>query len=138
MWYLRVVVGPALLLLTAQACSSGVAASSDHPSPTPVVVTSPSPSPSPTPTPPAARNPIPVPTSVTVLFSGLPSGTYPVHVHSRCSGSRTFHIVVVQSLRVGSTGSGAIQVPSSYFGRGLCLIVYTNSSLSAVLATRPI
>src|ERR1051326_9002232 len=138
MWYLRAVTRPALLLLMAQACSSGVAAAPDNHSPTPVAVMSPSPSPSETPTPAAARNAISLPTSVTVYFSRLPSGTYPVHVHSRCSGSRTFHIVVVQSLQVGAGGSGAIQVPSGYFGRGLCLMVYSDPSLSAVLTTRPV
>ena len=137
MWFVRALIGPALLLLTAQACSSGVAAASNPPSPTPVLM-SPSPSPSETPPPLATHRPSLVPTSVAVFFSGLRSGTYPVHVHSRCNGSRSFHIVVVQSLRIGSTGSGYIEVASSYFGRGLCLIVYTSSSLSAVLTTRPI
>ena len=137
MWYVRALIGPALLLLTAQACSSGVAAASNPPSPTPVLM-SPSPSPSETPTPPATHNPSAVPASVAVIFSGLRSGTYPVHAHSRCNGGRSFHIVVVQSLRIGSTGSGYIEVASSYFGRGLCLIVYTSSSLSAVLTTQPI
>ena len=84
------------------------------------------------------HNPSLVPASIAVFFSGLRSGTYPVHVHSRCSGSPSFHIVVVQSLRVGSIGSGAIQVASSYFGRGLCLIVYSSPSISAVLTTRAI
>jgi hypothetical protein len=71
-------------------------------------------------------------------FSGLPVGTYPVHVHSICSGRQNFHITVVQSLGVGSGGRGTIDVPSSYFSRGLCLIVYTGPSLSAVLTTRSI
>ena len=138
MWFMRALIAPALLLLTVQACSSGVAAASNPPSPTPVLM-SPAPSPSPSETPPpATHNLILVPTSIAVFFSGLRSGTYPVHVHSRCNGSRSFHIVVVQSLRIGSTGSGAIEVASSYFGRGLCLIVYSSSSLSAVLTTRPI
>jgi hypothetical protein len=139
MSYLRALIAAALLLLTAQACSSGVAASLTPPSP-PTVLISPSPSPSPSETPPLAATlkPSLAPTSIAVFFSGLRGGTYPVHVHSRCNGSRTFHIVVVQSLRIGSTGSGAIEVPTSYFGRGLCLIVYTSSSLSAVLTTRPI
>jgi hypothetical protein len=61
-----------------------------------------------------------------------------VHVHSRCSGNQAFHIVVVESLRVNSGGTGVIEVPRGYFGRGLCLIVYANPSLSAVLTTRPI
>jgi len=73
-----------------------------------------------------------------VAFSGLRAGTYPVHLHSRCNGSQGFHLTVVQSLRVASGGSGAIGVPSAYFGRGLCLIVYASPTLSTVLTTRPI
>jgi len=73
-----------------------------------------------------------------VAFSGLPAGTYPVHLHSRCNGSQGFHITVLQNLQIAAGGSGAIDVPSSYFGRGLCLIVYASPTLSAVLATRPI
>jgi hypothetical protein len=139
MWCLRALIAAALLLLTAQACTSGVAAAPNPPSPT-LVLTAPTPAPSPSEKPPlpAMRNPSLVPTSLEVFFSGLRSGTYPVHVHSRCNGSRSFHIVVVQSLRIGSNESGAIPVASSYFGRGLCLIVYSSSSLSAVLTTRPI
>ena len=71
-------------------------------------------------------------------FSGLPGGTYPVHVHSRCNGNQAFHIITIESLRVNSGGGGSIEVPRGYFGRGLCLIVYGNPSLSAVLTTRPI
>jgi len=73
-----------------------------------------------------------------VAFSGLRSGTYPAHLHSRCSGSQAFHITILESLRVASGGSGSIGVPPSYFGRGLCLIVYANTSLSTVLTTHPI
>jgi hypothetical protein len=80
----------------------------------------------------------PAPTTIAVSFRGLPAGSYPVHVHSICSGRQSFHITVVQSLGVGSGGGGTIDVPSSYFGRGLCLIVYTGPSLSGVLTTRPI
>jgi hypothetical protein len=35
-------------------------------------------------------------------------------------------------------GSGSIEIPRSYFGRGLCVIVYANTSLSRALATRAI
>jgi hypothetical protein len=54
-----------------------------------------------------------------------------------CSGSQAFHITVLQTLVVRG-GSGTIQVPSGYFGRGLCVIVYGTSSLSTVLTTRRI
>lgn len=72
-----------------------------------------------------------------VAFSGLPNGTYPVHLHSVCSGSQQFHISVLQSLVVRQ-GAGAIAVPSGYFGRGLCVIVYSSPSLGSVLTTRRI
>ena len=72
-----------------------------------------------------------------VVFSGLATGTFPVHLHSRCSGSQQFHVTVLQSLVVRQ-GRGVISVPSGYFGRGLCLIVYTSPTLSRVLATRTI
>src|SRR5438874_3778719 len=94
------------------------------------------PSISPTPTPPPS--PTAVPASLAVNFSGLPAGTYPVHLHSRCNGSQAFHITVLETLQVGSGGAGTIDVPSSYFDRGLCVIVYTSSSLAAVLITRAI
>jgi hypothetical protein len=75
---------------------------------------------------------------VAVAFSGLPAGTYPVHLHSRCNGTGSFHITILESLHVTPGGTGSIQVPGSYFDRGLCLIVYGDSSLSVVLTTRPI
>ena len=74
-----------------------------------------------------------------VYFSGLPAGTYPVHLHSICSGAQNFHIAVLQTLGVHEgVGTGNIQVRSGYFGRGLCIIVYSSSSLSHVLTTRRI
>ena len=73
-----------------------------------------------------------------VVFYGLRAGTYPVHLHSRCNGSQGFHITVMPSLRVAASGRGSIDVGSSYFARALCLIVYSNTSLSAVLTTRMI
>lgn len=79
-----------------------------------------------------------VPASRPVSFFGLPAGTYPVHLHSVCSGAQNFHVTVVHSLSVGSGGSGSIVVPSSYFGRGLCVIVYSSNALSRVLTTRRI
>jgi len=73
-----------------------------------------------------------------VRFSGLPPGTFPVHLHSVCSGTQAFHMAVLQSLDVNGSGSGEIEVAASDFGRGWCLIVYTNPSLSRVLTFRPI
>ena len=73
-----------------------------------------------------------------VAFSGLRPGSYPAHLHSRCRAGQGFHITVLQTLRVANGGGGFIEIPRSYFGRGLCVIIYSNTSLSAVLATRPI
>jgi hypothetical protein len=139
----RLVMPAAMLFMTMQvACSNGTPAASNVSESSALPSSAPSQSlappapetPSPAPTPAAAA----APTSIAVSFSGLPVGTYPVHVHSICSGRQSFHITVVQSLGVGAGGRGTIDVPSSYFGRGLCLIVYTSPSLSAVLTTRPI
>jgi hypothetical protein len=136
--------GAAALLLVVQACGappglsaapSPTAVHSPSAQPTPTLIPSPSPSPTP---PPAKPEPAPVvPASRPVAFYGLPAGTYPVHLHSVCSGAQNFHVTVVQSLSV-SGGSGSIQVPSSYFGRGLCVIVYSSNALSRVLTTRSI
>ena len=128
---------PFLLLMQAACSITNPTASSPAPSPAQASsVPSISPTPTPTPTPPPS--PTAAPSSVAVNFSGLPAGTYPVHLHSRCNGSQAFHITVLESLQVGSGGAGTIDVPSSYFDRGLCVIVYASSSLAAVLTTRAI
>jgi hypothetical protein len=44
---------------------------------------------------------------------------------------------VLQSLVVRQ-GAGAISVPSGYFNRGLCVIVYTSPTLTRVLTTKRI
>ncbi len=72
-----------------------------------------------------------------VAFSGLPAGIYPVHLHSACDPSQRFHITVLQSLVVRQ-GAGAISVPSGYFNRGLCVIVYTSPTLGRVLTAKRI
>lgn len=132
----------AVLFLLVAACAPAAAgaASATRPSPpgaatvfptsTPVVHPSPSPkAPAGSPAPPANR---------LVGFAGLRSGVYPVHLHSRCDGSQQFHIVVLRNLTVGSSGSGDVEVPRGYFGRGLCVIVYGSPRLATVIATRTI
>lgn len=135
----RGVVAVSLVVLAA-ACSPASArqAASVPPSQSPAAAASPSPSDSPATAllPPA--QPIAVPSNLPVSFSGLPAGTYITHLHSACSGAQNFHVTVLQSLEIGADGTGSIAVPSSYFGRGLCVIVYANSSQSRVLTTRPI
>jgi hypothetical protein len=78
------------------------------------------------------------PSIITVQFSGLPPGTYPVHLHSICSGAQGFHITVFPTLGVGMGGAGSIQVPASDFGNGWCVIVYSSASQARVLTTRAI
>jgi hypothetical protein len=93
---------------------------------------SPSPSPSPAPGSPVAR-----PATMPVTFTGLSDGSYITHLHSTCSGAQNFHITVLQTLVVHAR-SGTIEVSSSYFGRGLCVIVYASRNLTSVLTTRRI
>jgi hypothetical protein len=73
-----------------------------------------------------------------VGFGGLRQGTYPTHLHSMCDGRQTFHIIVLGSLVVGPSGRGTISVSSGYFGRGLCVIVYSSPSLQRVLTVQTI
>jgi hypothetical protein len=136
-WTAMALIGVAALV----ACSSparphatvGTRPSSALLSPSPS--SSPSPEPSPTPSAPHLQ---PAATAAAVAFQGLPEGQFPVHLHSMCSGSASFHIAVIGTLSVGMGGTGSIQVPLTDFNRGLCLIVYTSSSLSTVLTTRRI
>jgi len=110
------------------ACGAQPGLASRSPSPS----HSPSLSPSPSPGSPVAR-----PATMAVTFTGLPDGSYVTHLHSTCSGAQNFHITVLQTLVVRAR-SGTIEVSSSYFGRGLCLIVYASRSLTSVLTTRRI
>ena len=84
---------------------------------------------------PATATP-PAPSSYSVSFSGLAPGTYPVHLHSACNGSQSFHIAVLQSLVISPGMSGSIAVSAADFGRGWCLIVYSGPSLASVLTVR--
>jgi hypothetical protein len=128
-------IGFAALSLMAVASCSSASPQASAPVESPPTA---SPSASPSASPASAAAALAPPADVAVSFSGLPGGTYPVHVHSRCNGNQAFHIITIESLRVNSGGGGSIEVPRGYFGRGLCLIVYGNPSLSAVLTTRPI
>jgi hypothetical protein len=134
----RLVIPAAMLSLTMLvACSGGTPIASAHPESPTLPSSTPLRLPAP-PTPDTATAAGVAPTSVAVTFSGLPAGSYHVHLHSISSGRNSFHIAVLQSLVVSSGGGGSIEVLRSYFGRGLCLIDYTSPALSAVLTTRPI
>jgi hypothetical protein len=119
------------------ACGAGTAGQLPNPV-QPPARTTPSPqvpnaSPSPTP-----AEPVVVPATITVSFTGLKLGSYPVHLHLACNGAQSFHIAIEQSLVIDRGGSGRISVASSNFGRGLCLIVYSSPALNAVLTVRRI
>ncbi len=128
-----------VIAIAGVACSSSTASTPHRPPATPSIggsTTSPDQSPpAPSASPAEAVAP---PATMPVVFSGLPPGVYPTHLHSVCNGSQAFHIVVLQNLTVGSGGSGSIQVPSGYFGQGHCVIVYTSPSLASVAATQTI
>lgn len=131
----KLAVAVSAVALVACGSTQGPTASAPSPSlpsPSPSATALPSPSPSPSPAAPAPR-----PSAYPVVFSGLPNGTYPVHLHSACSGSQQFHITVLQSLVVRQ-GAGGISVPAGYFGRDLCVIVYSSPALTRVLTTRRI
>ena len=118
------------------ACATAPAQATSVPVSSPSAAFTPSPSATPSSHPIATPAAVAVPANVPVGFTGLPAGSYPVHLHSRCSGAQAFHITVIGTLHVSAAGSGSVSVPRSYFGRGLCLIVYSGPALSAVLTTR--
>jgi Cu/Zn superoxide dismutase len=105
---------------------------------------SPTPTPTSTPTAPPTPTAAPTPTGGTasqtkvVTFAGLAPGAYPVHVHSRCDGRQAFHITGLDNLVINRQGQGGVVVPNADFGKGWCVIVYTNASLQNVLAARTI
>ncbi|HEY1455505.1 MAG TPA: hypothetical protein VGG31_03340 [Candidatus Dormibacteraeota bacterium] len=127
--------------MQATAPAQAAAAPSTHPTPNPTPASAPAaaaaPSTSPVAGPPAPAA-APTPVYRALLFTGLPVGVYPTHLHSICNGGQAFHIAVLQTLVVSAGGMGSVSVPSSYFGRGLCVIVYTNANLTRVLTTRHI
>lgn len=85
---------------------------------------------------PSIASPIAGSRTATVYFTSLPAGSYPVHLHSRCSPNPGFHLAVIGYLAVAPGGQGAISVPAEDFGRGWCLIVYGSPGLQSVLTTR--
>jgi hypothetical protein len=117
---------------TAVATAVTSAPAAAEPSPAPV------PTAAPTPAAVAAAPAAPPPDFLPVSFSGLRPGSYPVHLHTICNGTQSFHITVLGTLGVSAGGSGSIQVASGYFNRGWCVIVYSSGSLAALLTTRPI
>ena len=72
----------------------------------------------------------------TISFSGLPRGAFPVHLHAACNPTQAYHLAVLAPLVVDGSGSGAISVPAADLARGWCAIVYSDGSLTRVLAQR--
>jgi hypothetical protein len=96
------------------------------------------PIPSPPPTAAPAPPPQPPPAYELVGFNGLAPGLYPVHLHAVCNGRQVYHIAYLPDLPVSAAGSGAIEVPTAYFAKGWCVVVYANRGATAVAAYRPI
>lgn len=90
-----------------------------------------------TPSPSASTSPTPH-GMITADFSGLTPGSFPVHLHSTCNPSQSFHLAVIGTLMVGQNGDGEILVPSQDFGHGWCLIVYSSTSLQSALTMQEI
>ena len=72
-----------------------------------------------------------------VVFTGLASGSYPAHLHAICNGRQRYHIAYLPDLSVAAAGSGALEVPAAYFGKGWCVVVYADRAATAVAAHRP-
>ena len=114
---------------TSSAAVPATAVTDPLPSALPVLPPPPTLAPAPSPTPP--------PEYQLVGFTGLASGSYPAHVHAICNGRQRYHIAYLPDLSVAA-GSGALEVPTAYFGKGWCVIVYANRAATAVAAYRSI
>lgn len=79
-----------------------------------------------------------IPAALPVGFSHLPPGTYQVHLHAICNGNQGYHLAYLPDLVVGAAHTGQVQVPTADFGRGWCVIVYSDAARNIVLVTQPI
>jgi glucose/arabinose dehydrogenase len=125
------------------------AAPTGAPSMAPAATPAPSSEPAPTPAPTPAATPEPVaaapappapppPATMTVRFNQLPAGSHPIHLHSICSGTQNFHLATIGAIAPDAAGGASVTLSTNDFGRGWCLIVYTDASLTRVLNYRPI
>ena len=78
------------------------------------------------------------PDPTTISFNGLPQGAFPVHLHAACNATQAYHLSVLAPLVVDGGGSGAISVPAADLAHGWCAIVYSDGTLTRVLAERPL
>jgi hypothetical protein len=79
-----------------------------------------------------------IPGALPLGFSQLPPGTYQVHLHAICNGSQGYHLAYLPDLVVGAAHAGNVLVPTADFGRGWCVIVYSDAARNIVLVTQPI
>ncbi|HEX6348214.1 MAG TPA: hypothetical protein VF160_02350 [Candidatus Dormibacteraeota bacterium] len=82
--------------------------------------------------------PAPAPASLTATLGPLAPGTYTVHLHTICNGGPAFHITTIGFVRVGPDGGAAVTLPAGDFGKGWCLVVYTDPSATRVVTYRPV
>jgi hypothetical protein len=138
---------PATALRAAVTTPAATPSAASTPSPTPSAEATPIPTPEPTPTAtpepvaaaaPAPAPPPPPPASMTVRFGQLAPGSHPIHLHSICNGTQNFHITTIGAIAPDGAGGASVTLPTSDFGRGWCLVVYTDASLTRVLNYRPI
>src|SRR5205814_4523644 len=76
-----------------------------------------------------------VPTQMTVSLGALGAGTYTVHLHTICNGGTAFHITTIGFV---SGSQPVLTLPAADFGKGWCLVVYTDPSATKVVAYRPL
>ena len=79
-----------------------------------------------------------MPAALPVGFSHLPPGTYQVHLHAICNGNQGYHLAYLPDLAVGAAHAGQVLVPTADFGRGWCVIVYSDTARNIVLVTQSI
>ena len=75
------------------------------------------------------------PADLTVTLGPLAPGTYTVHLHTICNGAPAFHITTLGFVRGGQP---MLTLPAADFGKGWCLVVYSDPSATRVVAYRPI
>ena len=85
-----------------------------------------------------APAPAPPPATLTAALGPLAAGTYTVHLHTICNGGPAFHITTIGFVTVGPDGGATVTLPGGDFGKGWCLVVYTDPSATRVVTYRPV
>jgi hypothetical protein len=76
-----------------------------------------------------------LPAQMTVSLGALAPGTYTVHLHTICNGGTAFHIT---TLGFVNASEPVLTLPAGDFGKGWCLVLYTDPSATKVVTYRPI